>query len=139
MMPIKEGDYLRVSRNFITDHKVANTEELYHIPGGTMLCTDVGTFRPAYYFKANYCFDRLFFLIDLGFLYVCRECPLASRPLEEQYNWELAYAKFQLSKLHSYPVNPIFDKKDAKRRKLLNLKIIKYTTLLERITHSENW
>lgn len=140
MRPVKEGDHLRVSRNFITDHQITDPEELTNLSGRVMLCTDVGTFRPAFYFRRTYNFERLYYLIKFGYLYLCKQCPLASRPLKDQYNWELAYSKFRLAKLIHEEIyyGPDSDqKKTDKSKKLLNMKIIKYTTLLRKFTHSE--
>ena len=132
MRPIKEDNYLRVSRNFIAKRKVASLDEFAKLPYSIVLCTTNGAMFPILHFQRMK-FEEVARLIFGGNLFYCDKYPLSETPLEYQCKWEIAYNQYMKDKLNfKYYYEGKVSDRIYKRLKIIDMRLIKYKALLER-------
>ena len=136
MRPVKEDNYLRVSRNFVAKRKVVSLDEFARLPYSVVLCTIHGAMFPILHFQTMR-FEKVARLILGGNLFYCDKYPLSEAPLKYQYNWEIAYNQYTKDKLnYKYYYEDKIPDRIHKRLKIIEMRLIKYKTLLKRLEES---
>ena len=132
MYTVKEDNYYRISRNFILKTPVKSLDEFITMGSLRLLGTKGGAMFPALQFRRRP-FENIMWMIQEGRLFYCERLPLSEVDLKYQYQWELEYARFAKSRLLIYTWRNKNPNTLYKKKKIYEMRIIKYETLLKRL------